>query len=236
MPERNSAQAGNQKTHILLLDDHPITRSGMRLLLGGEPDLEICGEAGTAREALELIAALHPDLLIADLSLPDADGIELVKDVRRRFPNLRILVFSMLEEAVYAERILHTGARGYVVKGKPTAEILRAIRRVVQGHIHLSDDLADAVLRRAAHAPGATPSSPIEGLTDRELEILILLGQGMGPAAIAEKLFLSPRTVETHRAHLKAKLGVPDAAALRRYAIEWLRTAGPQDKATSGGP
>jgi DNA-binding NarL/FixJ family response regulator len=212
---------------VLIVDDHPVTREGLRTLISGEPDLAVCGEASTAREAIEMIVALRPRLIIADLSLPDMEGIEFIKDMKARCGDALILVFSMLDEAVYAQRALHAGARGYVPKGRPMSAILRAVRRVLAGHIHLSDEVADAFLHRAVGAPDLRAASPIESLSDRELEILTLIGQGLGPSEIAVRLHLSPRTVETHRANIRLKLDAPDAAALRRYAIEWLRTSGP---------
>ncbi len=213
------------KARILLVDDHPVTRGGLRLLLSGEPGLEVCGEAGTVRDALELVGSLRPNLIIADLSLPDGEGLELIKSVKARHPDALILVFTMLDEAVHAQRALRAGARGYVPKGRPETAILRAVRRVLAGHIHVSDEIIDAVLHRAAGTPSARSPSPLESLTDRELEILTLIGQGFNPSAISKKLHISPRTVETHRSQIKSKLKVPTAAALRCYAIEWLRTS-----------
>jgi DNA-binding NarL/FixJ family response regulator len=162
------------------------------------------------------------------------EGIELIKAIRTRCPGALILVFSMLDETVHAQRALRAGARGYVPKGRPGTAILRAIRRVLAGHIHVSDEIADAVLRRAVDITSVQPPSPIETLTDREMQVLTLLGRGLGPSEIAAKLFLSPRTVETHRSQIKRKLGVPSAAALRCYAIEWLRTSGAQAAPSQG--
>jgi len=223
MQKAHGPDAAKPKARILVVDDHPVTRGGLHLVISGEPDLEVCGEAGTGREAMELIGTLRPDLIIADLSLPDIEGIELIKTMRTHDPHALILVFSMLDETVYAQRVLRAGARGYVPKGRPRTAILRAVRRVLAGHIHVSDEVADAVLRRTANAPGLQAPPAIETLSDRELEVLTMLGQGMGPSQIAAKLHLSPRTVETHRSQIKVKLNVPDAAGLRRYAIEWLR-------------
>ena len=225
--EPDAPEATKPKARILLVDDHPVTRGGLRLLLSGEPGLEVCGEAGSAREALERIGSLRPDLTIADLSLPDSEGIELIKDIVARYPGALILVFSMLDETIHAQRALRAGARGYVPKGRPETAILRAVRRVLAGHIHVSDEIIDAVMDRAVGAPATQPPSPIETLTDRELEIVTLLGQGLNPSGIAARLHISPRTVETHRSQIKAKLNVPTAAALRCYAIEWLRTSRP---------
>lgn len=236
MREPTRPETAKAKARLLIVDDHPVTRGGLRMLFSGEPDMEVCGEAGTAREALDLLATLKPDLLTLDLSLPDIGGMDLIKDVRARHPNVLILVFSMLDEAVHAERALHAGARGYVVKGRPQSELLRAVRRVLDGHIHLSEELADAVLRRAVHAPQPEAPSPVQRLSDREIQIFLLIGQGMGPAEIAAKLFLSPRTVETHRAHIRRKLNVEDAARLRQYAIEWVHTQGRDNVSPADGP
>lgn len=210
---------------ILLVDDHPVVRGGVRALLADEPDILVCGEAGSGREAIQLLGTLKPDLVLLDLSLPDIDGIELIKDIQARFPDTRVLVLSLRDEAVYAERALHAGALGYLTKGKPRPEILHAVRKALEGHVYLSQDLADRVVGRGVTAAQAATRAPAVGdLSDRELQVFTAVGQGLGPREIAEKLHLSPRTIETYRAHIRRKLHLEDAAALRHYAVEWMRT------------
>ncbi|HPD15524.1 MAG TPA: response regulator transcription factor [Planctomycetota bacterium] len=223
MPDSSPALTATAR--ILLVDDHPVVRGGVRALLADEPDILVCGEAGTGREAIQLLGTLNPDLVLLDLSLPDMDGIELIKDIRARFPDVRVLVLSLRDEAVYAERALHAGALGFLTKGKPRPEILHAIRKALEGHVYVSQDLADRVIGRGlvgGHPDAVTPA--VSELSDRELQVFTAIGQGLGPREIAEKLHLSPRTIETYRAHIRRKLHLDDAAALRHYAVEWMRT------------
>lgn len=223
MERKRSNRPGPTKMEVLLVDDHPVVRRGLVQLLSGEPDLEVCGEANTGREARALIAEAQPDLAIIDLALPDVDGIDLIKSLHGRHADIPLLVLSMREEDIYAERALRAGARGYIAKGRPPEELLRAIRQVLAGSVYLSTEMADTILRRVVEGDSHADAALQNSLSDRELEVLRFIGNGLGPSQIAQSLHLSVRTVETHRNHLKQKLNLPDAAALRRFAVQWMR-------------
>jgi DNA-binding NarL/FixJ family response regulator len=205
------------------VDDHPVVRRGLAQLLSDEPGLDVCGEANNGHEARELVAETQPDLAIIDLALPDVDGIDLIKSLRGRHPGLALLVLSMREEEIYAERALRAGARGYVTKGRPPEELLHAIETVLDGHVYLSTEMADTILHRVVRGNDRADATLLSALSDRELEVLRLIGDGLGPSQIADGLHISVRTVETHRNHLKQKLSLSDAAALRRFAVQWMR-------------
>jgi DNA-binding NarL/FixJ family response regulator len=211
-----------RKHRIFLVDDHPITRAGLAHLIHYEPDLEVCGQAGSAARALTDVATLAPDLVMVDISLAGgADGLELIKDLAARHPRLRMLALSTCEESLYAERALRAGARGYLMKQEPTEAILAAIRNVLAGEIHLSKAMEDKILRRAVK-PASAPLAPdVAQLSDRELEVYCLLGRGHGTRQIAAELHLSVSTVENHRAHIKNKLHVSTAPELIQHAVEW---------------
>lgn len=210
---------------ILLIDDHPIMRHGLAQLIRAESDLEVCAEAGSAAEGLTLIEARKPDLVIVDLTLPDKHGLELIKDIQALHPATLILVLSMHDEALYAERALRAGARGYVMKETAADNLIKACRRVLDGGIYLSDKMAGVMLELVTgHRNKQAPASPLERLTDRELEVLQLIGQGKGTRNIADLLHVSVRTIDAHRAHIKDKLQLPDGNALVRYAVRWMES------------
>jgi len=215
--------AKTDKTTILLVDDHPLIRRGVMDLINSEPDLEICGEAATMQEAMAEAAKQKPKLAIVDVSLDGNNGIELMKNMVSRWPSMPLLAYSMHDESIYAERALRAGAKGYVMKQAPPETLLAAIRQVVRGKIFLSDEISDRLLGKLVGATNiaAAVASPIDKLSDRELEVLQLLGKGMGTAQIAEKLCLSVKTIETYREHLKQKLNLASGQELLRYAIEW---------------
>lgn len=211
-----------KKTRILLVDDHAVVRDGLRQLLEGEPDLAVCGEAGSAEQALEVAAQVKPNLAIVDISLGGANGIELIKNLRALQPDLQILVLSMHDEAHFAERALRAGASGYVMKREARDRIMEAIRTVCAGNIYVSDRLQKSMLHQYLHgSPGGEPS-PISRLSDREVEVLTLLGRGASSKEIAERLHLSQKTVDSHRTHLKEKLNLGGATELVRFAFEWV--------------
>ena len=214
-----------RKHRIFLVDDHPVTREGLARLINHEADLEVCGEAGTAAKALPQIEALKPDLVIVDVSLSaGASGLELIKDIASRHARLPMLTLSTHDESLYAERALRAGAKGYVMKQEPTAHVMRAIRKILTGEIYLSKAMNDRMLRKLAE-PHATPlASEIEQLSDRELEVYRLLGQGRGTRQIAEELHLSVSTVETYRSNIKDKLHLASAPELVRHAVEWVHS------------
>ena len=205
-----------RRSRVLLVDDHPVVRERMTELIDQQADLVVCGEAEDAHDALEAVHATRPDVLIADLSLKKSHGIELIKDLKNQFPHLPVLVLSMHDESLYAERVIRAGARGYVNKQEATRTILDAIRRVLAGEIYMSPTMSAAVLQRLAGQ--ARGDNPLSALTDREMEIFQLLGQGLTTQAIARTLHIIIKTVHAHREHIKKKLGFRTSAELRRYA------------------
>ena len=209
---------------ILLIDDHPIMRHGLAQLIHAESDLKVCGEAGSAGEGLRMVAEKKPDLVIADLTLPDKHGLEFIKDLQVMQPETLVLVLSMHDEALYAERALRAGARGYVMKETAADTLIKASRRVLDGGIYLSDKMAGVMLEMVAGHRRQATASPLERLTDREIEVLQLIGQGKPTRHIAEHLHVSVRTIDAHRAHIKDKLQLPDGSALVRYAVRWMES------------
>jgi DNA-binding NarL/FixJ family response regulator len=210
-----------KKRRIFIVDDHPIVRHGMKVLIDQEPDLATCGEAEDGRKALADIRSIRPDLLIIDISLAGMDGLELVKHVHSFEPTIPVLIVSMHDETLYAERALRAGARGYVMKQEPTERILLAIRRVLAGETYVSDKMASIMLNEFLGGASAV-RSPLERLSDRELEVFRLIGKGLGTRQIAEKLHLSIKTIESYRAHIKEKLRLKDGAQLVQQAVHWL--------------
>lgn len=206
---------------ILLIDDHPIMRHGLAQLLRMEEGIEICGEAGSAREGIEVIPKVSPDLVILDLTLPDKHGLELLKDIQALHPGLRCLVLSMHDEALYAERAMRAGARGYIMKEVAADHLVTAVRKILAGGIFLSDAISSRMIEQLSSTRSRGGPAGIETLTDRELEVLGMIGAGTATKLIAEKLGISARTVEAHRAHIKEKLAITDGAALVRYAVQW---------------
>jgi DNA-binding NarL/FixJ family response regulator len=210
-----------RKTKVLLIDDHPILRAGLAERINHEADMEICAEAGTAFEAMQAIAQTNPDVAIVDISLEDSHGLGLIKDIKIQYPKLAMLVFSMHDENLYAERALHAGARGYVMKQEAPQTVLNAIRRVLLGDIHLSADMTRKLLGNIAGGRQVTQAATVaDELSDREYEVFELIGRGFGTMEIARMLHLSAKTISAHRQHIKQKLGIPDGAALLRLAIQ----------------
>jgi len=207
---------------IVIVDDHPLFRKGLEDLIHSEGSFAVCGEAGNAAEAMEIIRKLNPDLAIVDLSLPGANGIELIKNVRAEFPKLPILVLSMHDESLYALRALRAGAGGYVMKHEAMANVIQAIREVFNDRPYLSPAMAAQVITKFAHRNAEGAADPVERLSDRELEILELIGKGNEVRQIAKLLHLSPKTVETHRAHIKDKLDLKNSREVARFALQWL--------------
>jgi len=221
-PHRPSA--ASKRTRILLVDDHPMMRQGLAALIGSEPDLEICGEAENAAQAMAALAAHPTDLVLLDLTLPDKNGVEVIKDMRALHPAVRVLVVSMHDEAIYAERVLRAGARGYIMKQEGGPKLLQAIREVLAGQISVSEKVSARILELfSGRSSGA---SPMEKLTDREFEVFQLIGQGLATRQIAAKLHLSVKTVEVHRLHIKEKLAVASAPELVRFAVRWVEAQG----------
>jgi len=224
-PAKTRHGAG-RAARVLVVDDHPVVRQGLRLLIDHEPDLEVCAEAETAADALRAVAAHKPDVAVVDLSLKGASGLELIKDIRVRHADLPVLVLSMSDESVYAERVLRAGATGYLMKEAATDEVLTALRRVLDGGIYLSEAMASRLLVQLVRGVPADGGSPVDRLSDRELEVFGLIGRGLGTGEIARRLHLSPKTIETYRAHIKQKLNLADATELLQHAIYYVRESG----------
>lgn len=210
------------KKRILIVDDHPMMRDGLRQLIGSEPDLEVCGEADDANLALELAETSRPDIAVVDITLRTSSGLELIKDLKIRSPDTAVLALSMHDESLYAERVLRAGGRGYIMKQEGGKKIIEGIRRVLSGGVFVSDTISARILD--SFSGGGKKLSPVETLTDREFEVFQLIGQGLGTQEMAEKLRVSVKTVEVHRVNIKAKLGVPTAPELIRFAVRWLES------------
>jgi len=224
---RKSSSHAPQKKRILLVDDHPLMRRGQADLLNREADLTVCGEAGTASAAMAAIAKLHPDIAVVDMTLPDKDGLELIKDIHALYPGLPVLAMSMQEEAVYAPRVLRAGGRGYLMKGEGSAESLAAaIRTILSGRVALSPRMAAMMLESMVGPAGQLGGGPESKLTDRELEVLRLFGEGWSTQEIAGQLHVSDKTVDVHRANMKPKLGLKSTPEFQRFAIKWVASQG----------
>ncbi len=217
--------AAAPRKRLLLLDDHPMMRAGLAGLINQQTELEVCCEVGTVAEALAEIPKCSPDLIVTDLTLPGRGGLDLIKDVKALYPALPVLVLSMHDEMLHAERALRAGARGYLMKEAGAERMLEAIRRVVSGQVYVSDRMSakifDLFSGRRSH------NSPIEKLTDREFEVFQLIGLGKTTRNIAQQLNLSSKTVDVHRGHIKEKLSLPDATSLVRHAVRWVETQNP---------
>ena len=209
---------------VFIVDDHPMMREGLAQWIGQDPGLEVCGEAGDAPEALEKIALLKPDLVLTDITLPGKSGLELIKDIQTRHPGARVLVLSMHDEALYVERVLRAGGRGYIMKEEGGKKIAQAIRQVLDGHIYVSEKMSAKILEIFSGHRADVTHSPVEKLTDREFEVFQLIGQGVETRQMAEKLHLSTKTIEVHRANIKAKLQLNSMAELIRYAVRWIES------------
>lgn len=212
------------KSRIFLVDDHPVMRRGYEFLIKREPDIEVCGEAGSAHEAIDRLASACPDLAIVDISLDGMSGLELIKQLKTLHPKLGILVVSMHDESLYAERALHAGAMGYVMKSEADQFVVAAIRSVLNGRVYLSPAMSHQVLMRFASRPQDMGQSSVGGLSDRELEIFELIGRGYTTAKIARMLVISSKTVETYRQRIKTKLGIDSAIDLVRRAANWVQS------------
>ena len=216
-----------RKDRIYLVEDHPVTREGFAQLINFQRDLEVCGQAGIVAQALTEIAVLNPDLVIVDISLAGTSGIELIKDLVSRDPILKVLVLSMHDESLYAERALRAGARGYVMKQEATEHVMAAIRLVLSGGVYLSVRMRDHLLFNVVGGVSAAGASDLDRLSDRELEVFQLIGEGRTTAQIGASLHLSVSTVETYRAHIKEKLRLQNATELVQHAVDWIRTRDP---------
>ncbi len=218
-------QACPAPRRVLLVDDHPVVREGLAGLINAEPDLRICGMAQDARQALEAVTTSSPELVVVDLMLRGSSGFDLIKDLVRQVPGLPLLILSIHDETLYAERVLRAGALGYVMKDEAMDTVLIAIRQVLRGEVYLSPRMLPRILRTLVKGPADTDAMPLRSLTDRELEVLQFLGQGYTTRQIADTLHVSVKTVEAHRAHIMEKLHLEGAPALIRYAAHWVPRA-----------
>jgi DNA-binding NarL/FixJ family response regulator len=206
---------------ILIVDDHPVVREGLAIQIGTQPDLEVCGEAEDAPTALALMESARPDVAIVDIALKTGNGIDLIRRAKSRYPSLKVLVWSMHSESHYAERALRAGAQAYLDKGRATRQLLDAVRAVLAGKVYVSGDFADELLLRMVGSK-ADERSPMDRLSDRELEAFELIGNGQTTEKIAEKMKVSPKTVETYRARIKEKLGLENVTELVQRATRWV--------------
>ena len=218
-PKRKAAT----RKRVLIVDDHPVLRRGVVEMLAQEPDLTVCGEASDVHEALQAVEELKPDLVLVDITLKNSNGLELLKDLRTRWPNLPALVLSMHDETLYAERALRAGARGYVAKGEPPARVMQAVRQVLNGEVYVSERLASKLLYRLVNGQPGSGRFSVEALSDREFEVFRFIGEGRSTRDIAERLHLSVKTIESHRENIKRKLKLKNASELLQHAIQWVQ-------------
>jgi DNA-binding NarL/FixJ family response regulator len=212
-----------EKKRVIIVDDHPLFRDRLSQLINHELDMEVCGESETAEQAIQLIRSLTPDLVIVDITLKGSSGLELIKGIRALSIGIPVLILSMHEESLYAERALRAGATGYITKHQAADEVLAAIRRVLTGEIYLSEKMTSVFLRSLTTTGAKSMPRPVDRLADRELEVLELIGRGNTTRQIADKLQLGPATVDTYRARIKEKMNLRNATELQHFAIRWVR-------------
>ena len=220
-PTSSSRPGEKRKKTVFLVDDHPLVREWLTNLINQQPDLVACGEADHAPQAMQAISETQPDIAIIDISLRDSSGIELIKSLKEAHPRIAVLVLSMHDEALYAERALRAGAKGYVMKRETAQKVIEAIRRVLEGKLYVSDSVAQALTARVVKGDAAAGASPVEQLSDRDLEVFELLGRGLGTRQVAETLRVSVKTVQAYCARMKPKLNVNSGTELLREAIRW---------------
>ena len=207
---------------IIIVDDHPIVRQGLAALINQQEDMEVCAQAADGREAMDQIGKLRPDLVTVDLTLGESGGLELIKNIKSRYPDLPMLVISIHDESLYAERVLRAGAKGYIMKQEATENVTEAIGKVLAGQVYVSEGMSDRIVRSFLGGTTKSQTPTVSALSDRELEVFQLIGQGYGTRKIAEMLHLSIKTIETYRAHIKFKLDLDNAAHLLQYAVQWV--------------
>jgi DNA-binding NarL/FixJ family response regulator len=212
------------KRKVFIVDDHPIVRKGLAQMINQETDLTVCGEADSAQHALESLKKSQPDLMIVDISLQGIDGIELIKIIKARYGNLPVLVVSMHDESLFAERALRVGARGYIMKQEAIEKMMEAIRKVLRGELYISEGVSANIVKRFIDGKAETTQSAMEILSDRELEVFQLIGQGIGTRQIADNLNVSIKTVESYRANIKEKLKLKNATELMKHAVHWVES------------
>ena len=218
------SESSSAKYRILIVDDHPLVRQGITMAMSDAGDMEPCGEAATAAEALDKIAALKPDAATVDLILDRSSGLDLIHEMRRRCPQMKILVVSMKDEGFYVERVIRAGAQGFLSKAQAPEQTVEALRRILDGGVYVSEGMASRLISRVA--AGADERTRVDALTDRESAVLELIGAGLPARQIAKRLNISPKTVDSHREHIKAKLKLGNAMELTRFAVEWVSEQG----------
>jgi len=218
------AKNKSARRRVLIVDDHPMMRTGLAQLIDNEADLKVCAEADTAAQALDIAVSQTLDLILLDISLPDKNGLELIKDIRALKPGLPILVVSMHDESLYAERVLRAGGRGYIMKQEGGKMLLQAVRQVLNGQIYVSEKMSAGILESFSGRHAEAAGFPVQQLSDREFEVFQLIGQGKSTREIAAHLHLSVKTVEVHRLNIKKKLKLKTATDLVRHAVRWLET------------
>jgi DNA-binding NarL/FixJ family response regulator len=224
MPAKKCPSTQKTRCKLLVVDDHPMTRRGIVQLIEDEPDLVVCGEAQNAADALAVVRSLKPQLVLADLTMPGGEGLEFIRDLKALHPEVAVLVVLMHQEDLYAERALRAGARGYIMKNEGGEKLVEAIRQVLQGKTYISEKMSAKVLDIFSGHRRRADDTAIGKLTDREFEVFGLLGQGMATREIGQRLHLSTKTVETHRLHIREKLGMKSGPALIQYAVRWAGT------------
>ena len=224
MKNKGTVKLSKKRRKILIVDDHPLMREGFAKLVNQQSDLTVCCEASSAEEALEFVSGDEPDLMVTDITLPGKDGIELIKDLKSMHPDFLILVLSMHDESIYAERCLRAGARGYLMKQESSTNVLSAMRKILDGGVYVSDQLSAKILEIFSGSKPTSRRSPIEALTDREFEIYQAIGKGQNVKEIASRLHISQKTVEAHRANIREKLQLASANELTIHAVRWIES------------
>jgi DNA-binding NarL/FixJ family response regulator len=233
--QQNHLSQNSGKQRVLLVDDHPLVRRGLAEIIAREPDLDTCGEAGDVADAIEAVERGKPNIVVVDLTLKTGHGLDLIEKLKARDPELKILVSSMHDETLFAERVLRAGARGYISKQEPPDALLRAIRQVLRGELYLSPRMTNRLLNRVV-VGSAAQDDPVQGFSNRELEVYEMIGQGLTIQQIAGRLHLSPKTIETHREKIKQKLNVSNSAELNRRAVQWVLERGWSLPSGEGAP
>ena len=216
---RNESKIG--QTKVYLIDDHPLMVQGVSELINSQPDMEVVGSTGEWTIALKEIGQLKPDVVVLDITLANTNGVEVLKNLRVHYPDLKVLMLSMHDENLYAMRSMKAGAHGYLMKVSATDEVVKAVRQIMSGEIYLSENLAKRTMAQLVGRKKEAGASPLEDLSDRELEVFQMVGEGLTTRQIAEKLFLSVKTIETHKSHIKEKLNLENSTALTQHAIHW---------------
>jgi DNA-binding NarL/FixJ family response regulator len=222
--KKKQDKTNEKKIQVLIVDDHPVVRDGLVTIVNHERDMNVCGQAEDAYQALKAVTELKPDIVVTDISLKSSDGIELTKNIKTRYPELPVIIFSVHDESIYAERALRAGAHAYMMKETVSENIIKAIRTVLNGEIFVSDKILKKFLHNIAGGKADAAKTPMEHLSDRELEIFRLIGEGLKASQIAKQLHLSVKTIETYRTRIKEKLGLVNASELLQYSIRWAKS------------